>query len=264
MEISTIIGLGGAVAAVIVTLLIEGGNLTSLVNISALTLIAGGTVAIGLTQYGLKEVLSIPKYVTRTIFPPTVNYKDLISTLVSFAEKSRREGLLSLEDTIGEIEDEMLHLGLQLVIDGTDPELVRSVLSDLSESIEEHEKVGPEIFESLGGYSPTLGIIGTVMGLVHVLESLGGAGGIEQLGKGIAVAFIATFYGIGFANLFWAPLSNKMKLINHKIFVKNNIITEGVLGIQAGLNPRIILQKLLCCIKEPEIRESLKKQLETE
>jgi chemotaxis protein MotA len=264
MEISTIIGVGGAIGAVILTLFIEGGNLGSLVNISALTLIAGGTITIGFTQYGMKEVLSIPKYVARTIFPPTVNYKDLISTLVSFAEKSRREGLLSLEDTIGEIEDEMLHLGLQLVIDGTDPELVRSVMNDLSESIEEHEKAGPEMFESLGGYSPTLGIIGTVMGLVHVLESLGGAGGIEELGRGIAVAFIATFYGIGFANLIWMPLATKMKIINMKIATKNLIVTEGVLGIQAGLNPRIILQKLLCCIKEPELRESLKKQLETE
>jgi chemotaxis protein MotA len=264
MDISTLIGLFGAFAAVILTMVIEGGNPISFINISALTIIAGGTVAICITQYGLKGLFSIPGFVIKCIFPPGVNYKDLISTLVSFAEKSRREGLLSLEDTIGEIDDEMLHLGLQLVIDGTDPELVRSVLGDLSESMEEHDKEGPDMFESLGGYSPTLGIIGTVMGLVHVLESLGGGGGIEDLGKGIAVAFIATFYGIGFANLFWAPLSQKMKFINHKIATKNMIVTEGVLGIQAGLNPRIILQKLLCCIKEPEMRESLKKQLETE
>ena len=264
MELSTLVGLGGAVAAVLVTLFIEGGNLASLFNISALTLIAGGTIAIGFTQYGFKEMFSLPKYITRTIFPPSVNYKDLISTLVSFAEKSRREGLLSLEDTIGEIEDEMLHLGLQLVIDGTDPELVRSVLSDLSESIEEYEKTGPEMFESLGGYSPTLGIVGTVMGLIHVLESLGGGGGIEELGRGIAVAFTATFYGIAFANLFWMPMAAKMNYINKKLITKNMIITEGVLGIQAGLNPRIILQKLLCCIKEPEVRDSLKKQLDNE
>jgi chemotaxis protein MotA len=263
MDISTIIGLVGAVFAVFFTMITEGSNPLSFVNISALSLILGGSIFIGFMSYSIKDMLSLPSFVMRCIFPPNVNYKDLISTLVSFAEKSRREGLLSLEDSIGEIDDEMLHLGLQLVIDGTDPELVRGVMGQLSESIEENVKVGPEIFETLGGYSPTLGIVGTVMGLVHVLEGLGGAG-MEELGKGIAVAFIATFYGIGFANLFWAPMAGKMKYINHKIMVKNNIITEGVLGIQAGLNPRIILQKLLCCIKEPEIRENLKKQLETE
>jgi chemotaxis protein MotA len=263
MEISTVIGFAAAFTAIILTILIEGGNLGSFVNISALTLIIGGSFAVGMISYGLKEMISIPKFILKTIFPPDLDFKTLIKTLVDYAEKSRREGLLSLEEEVFNIKDEMLNLGLGLVVDGTDPDYVREILEELSNSMNEHLKLEAEIFETIGGFSPTLGIIGTVMGLVHVLENLGSIM-METLGRGIAVAFIATFYGIGFANLIWLPAANKLKFINAQLKIRNQIVISGVMGIQAGNNPRIIMDKILCCIENPDLRAKIKQEISAE
>jgi chemotaxis protein MotA len=258
MQLSTVLGIGGAVVSVILTLIIEGGNPVSYMNLGAFVLILGGTIATGLMSFSLKEVVMIPKYIMSTIFPKNIDFGDLIVSLVSFSEKARREGLLSLEDDVGDIGDDVIQLGLHLVIDGTDPELVRNILERLLNSIEEEEKIAPEFFETLGGFSPTLGIIGTVMGLVHVLENLGGGTGMSELGKGIAVAFIATFYGIGFANLFWLPLSNKLKNLNKKYAERRDIIVSGVLSIQSGDNPRIVKERLICHISDESLRNHIK------
>ncbi len=256
MQISTIIGLAGAFGSVIVTLKIEGGHLSSFVNFGALILILGGSIAVAITSFSLAEVLSLPKYIMTTIFPPKMDAGELIVSFVSFSEKARREGLLALEEDVSDIEDKLTQLGLELVIDGTDPEIVRNIMENLSDSMKKHEKIPAEFFETLGGFSPTLGIIGTVMGLVHVLEGLGGAG-MEQLGRGIAVAFIATFYGIGFANLLWLPLCTKIKNINHQLEEMRNITIDGVLSIQSGENPRIVKERLICNISEPEVRKKV-------
>lgn len=257
MDISTLIGVGGAISVVIVTMYLEGSGLGSFIIFSAFLLIFGGSVMVSITCFGLKEgLLSLPKYFRFVVFPPQVDLVELIVSFVSFSEKARREGLLSLEDEVSDIDDKMIQLGLQLVIDGTDPEIVRNILEELSDKTAHHEKIAAEVFETLGGFSPTLGIIGTVMGLVHVLEGLGGAD-IAALGEGIAVAFIATFYGIGFANLIWLPLSSKVKTINYKLVEKRDIIISGVLAIQSGENPRIVKEKLVCHISDPEVREKV-------
>jgi chemotaxis protein MotA len=260
LEISTIIGLAGAFAAVIFTLLIEGSNLTSFINFGALILILGGSVAVGIISFGIKELVLIPKYIMGTIFTKNVNYVDLISTFISFSEKARREGLLSLEQDVLTVDDDLIRLGLQLVIDGTDTSVVRNIMEQLATAMEEEEKVPARFFETIGGFSPTLGIIGTVMGLVHVLDNLSGSTGMEALGKGIAVAFIATFYGISFANLIWLPLSNKVKHINKKYSEGRNIIIQGVLSLQSGENPRIVKEKLICQLSDTDIREKVKLQ----
>jgi chemotaxis protein MotA len=246
LEISTIIGLGSAVAAIILTVIIEGGSF-----------------ATGLISYGIKEVVLIPKYFLQTIFPSNIDFGDLVVTFVSYSEKARREGLLSLEDDLKDIDDDVTRLGLQLVIDGTDPEIVRNILDNLSTSMEEEEKTAASFFETLGGFSPTLGIIGTVMGLVHVLENLGGGMGVEALGKGIAVAFIATFYGISFANLLWLPLANKIKFLNRKYTERREIIKNGILAIQNGDNPRIVKEKLICLLSDPSLRRKIYNIAET-
>ena len=257
MEISTIIGLGSALAAVIFTLVIEGGSFLSFINFGALILILGGGLATGIISFGIKEVVLIPKYIMGTIFTKKVDFEELIITFVSFSEKARREGLLSLEEDLPNIKDDMIRLGLQLVIDGTDPELVKTIMVTLADSIEEDEKIPANFFETIGGFSPTLGIIGTVMGLVHVLENLGGGTGIEALGRGIAIAFIATFYGISFANLFWLPMANKMKFINKQYSERREIIINGILSIQSGDNPRIVKERLICHIADPEHRKKI-------
>ena len=257
MEISTLIGLIGGITAVILTILIEGGHLLSFLNLSALVIILGGSVATGLISFGIKEVVMIPKFVLKTIFPENIDFAELIVSFVSFSEKARREGLLSLEDDLKDIVDDSTRLGLQLVIDGTDPEIVRNILENLSGSFDEEESIAAGFFETVGGFSPTMGIIGTVMGLVHVLENLGSGTGIEALGRGIAVAFIATFYGIGFANLIWLPLANKIKFLNKKYSERREIIKNGVLAIQNGDNPRIVKEKLICLVSDPAVRKKI-------
>ncbi|MCE9596591.1 MAG: MotA/TolQ/ExbB proton channel family protein [Spirochaetia bacterium] len=257
MELSTVVGLIGGFAAVIVTMLLEGGHPASFVNFGAFALIAGGSVAVVATSFSIKEVTSIPKYFSKAIFPPHDNLKEMVELFVNLSERARREGLLSLEDDLGNFKDKMMRTGMELVVDGTDPEIVRDILEDYADAEKEHDKIAPEVMETLGGFSPTLGIIGTVMGLVHVLEGLGGGGGIEQLGQGIAVAFIATFYGIGFANLIWLPLANKLKFLSHHAVTHRNIIIKGVMSIQSGDHPRVIREKLLCQISDPVLRQEI-------
>lgn len=257
MEISTLIGLAGGFFAVILTMLIEGGNPISFVNLSALTLIAGGSAAVAVLSYSTKQLLQIPQYFMQVLFPPRIDLEGLVEFFGQIAEKARREGLLSLEDDMANFED-LIKAGMQLVVDGTDPEIVKAVLEDRMESEHEHEKEKAEFFETLGGFSPTLGIIGTVMGLVHVLESLGGGGGVEQLGRGIAVAFIATFYGIGFANLIWLPLANKTKYLSGKINIRQRMILVGVLSIQSGDNPRVLRERLAALVPDPGMRERIR------
>ncbi len=257
MRNSTVIGLIGGIVVVIATMIIEGAHMLSFLNLSAFILIGFGSVAVTITAFGIKEVLSLPAYFKFAMFPPAIDYKAEIVTLLSFSEKARREGLLSLEDDLESVKDEMTRTAMQMVIDGTEPENILTVLEDFSSSTKKHQMIPAEVFETLGGYSPTLGIVGTVMGLVHVLESLGGGSGIEELGKGIAVAFIATFYGIGFANLIWLPLSGKVKYVCHHEENKRQIIITGVLGIQSGDNPRVLKDKLISLIGDPEERKKI-------
>ncbi len=148
MELSTIIGLGGAFTAVIFTLLVEGGNLLSFVNFGALILILGGSVAVGVVSFGIKEVVSIPKYFMGTIFPKSIDFVDLVSSFISFSEKARREGLLSLEQDVETIADDFTSLGMKLVIDGTDPAVVKNIMEQMAVAVEEEEKMALTKFQT--------------------------------------------------------------------------------------------------------------------
>lgn len=262
MNLSTIIGVAASFGAVLGAMIIEGGNPISFINFSALILILGGSVAVSISSFSIKEVTTMPLYLKRAFLPTDINMADLIIMFLSIGEKARREGLLSLEDDIPNYTEEMMRNGMELVVDGVDPEIIRNYLIDFAASEIEHAKVPAELFETLGGFSPTLGIIGTVMGLVHVLEGLGGGGGISELGEGIAVAFIATFYGIGFANLLWLPLSNKIKFLNRQLQVKHEIIQAGVLGVQNGDNPRVLKERLIALIGDHGMREKIRSSTE--
>jgi chemotaxis protein MotA len=158
------------------------------------------------------------------------------------AEKARRQGLLALEDEAAQIENEFLRKGIMLVVDGTDPEVVRSVLEIDSAVLEERHKNGYELLDAMGGFAPTMGIIGTVMGLISVLSNLSD---VSKLGPSIAVAFIATFYGVSTANLLWLPLGKKLKGKSQSEMAAREMMLEGILAIQAGDNPRIVQEKLL-------------------
>ncbi len=185
-----------------------------------------------------------------------IDYLTVLDSLVETADKARREGLLSLESQLSEINNPFLARGLQLVIDGTDPELTRNMLEMEIEAFENKEKVGQDIFMSAGGFAPTMGIIGTVMGLVHVLSNVSDP---DKLGGAIAVAFLATLYGVGSANVLWIPFGTKIKGKSAKEVLLMELVLEGILSIQAGENPRVIREKLMTFLP-PQTREAAVEQ----
>ena len=180
-------------------------------------------------------------------FPPTTNFETLITEIGGFATKARKEGIIALEKEANKASDGLLTLGLGAVADGTDPTLVREMMENQVEQLEAKVNSAAKVFESFGGYSPTLGIIGAVMGLIQVMQNLSDP---SKLGAGIAVAFVATIYGLFAANLVMIPLGTRIKFIYQKVYLYKNMIIEGVLSIQAGESPVLIERKLRSFIIE--------------
>ena len=241
IDISTILGLiigfGGLVAGI----LLEGGNLGSYVGVSAATIILGGTIGAVVISFPVSSLATVPRLFIIAFTEQKHNIPDVIKKLVGFSERARREGILCLESELANTDDEFLKSGLQLVIDGTDPTLVRDTLETKIAFIAERHHLGASVIEAAGGYAPTMGIIGTVLGLINVLSNISDP---SQLAGAIALAFIATLYGIMSANLLWLPLANKLKMKHaHEQLVKH-IMLEGILSLQSGDNPRIVEQKL--------------------
>jgi len=242
MEISTPIGLVFGFAALLIAFIMEGGSPAGLIEPSAALMVFGGTIAATLTSFPLKALMSLPKLVLLSIKPPHLDPRRAIAIFTTLADKARREGLLSLEEETRRIEDDFLRRGVMLVVDGVDPAVVREIMESETAAMEERHKVGYGMLQAMGGFSPTMGIIGTVLGLVCVLGSLESNPG--GLGEKIAVAFIATLYGVAFANLVYLPLANKLKgFSQHEVHARQMVI-EGVLSVQAGENPRIVREKL--------------------
>ncbi len=240
MDLATILGIVLGFGALIAAFVLEGGHLSSLIGITAYMIIFGGTFGATMTSYGLKDMLGLPKLIMKAVKTPPDRRALLVEEIVKLAEIARRDGLLALENH--PIEDPFLKKGIMLVVDGTDAELTEQILYADVEAMEQRHARGYGIFQTMGGFAPTMGIIGTVMGLVHVLSSLKDP---ESLGPAIAVAFLATLYGVATANLLWLPLHNKLKLRSKEEVAEKQLIIEGVLGIQAGENPRMLREKLL-------------------
>jgi chemotaxis protein MotA len=241
MDLATLLGLIIAVASVLVANMMEGGSLASLINTSAFILVVFGTLGATIISFSLQDTLAMPKLLMITLFNKQQNPLNVIDMLVSCAEKARREGLLVLQESLTGKEDPFLVRGMNLVIDGADPALVRGILETDLAFLERRHSTGAGVFETAGGYAPTMGIIGTVMGLVQVLGKLENP---SELGPAIAVAFLATFYGIASANMLWLPLAAKLKLRNKGETLIKELMIEGMLSIQAGENPRIVREKL--------------------
>jgi chemotaxis protein MotA len=242
MDIATLVGLLIGIAGLIGGFLLEGGNAGMLWVHTAFIIVVGGTIGATMIGYSMDELKKMG-YFFRVVFSDKkIDYLSVLETLVDTADKARREGLLSLESQLADIESPFLSRGLQLVIDGTDPELTRSMLEMEIEAFEKEEHLGAEIFLTAGGFAPTMGIIGTVMGLVHVLSNVADP---DELAGAIAVAFLATLYGVGSANVLWIPFATKCKTKANKQVLLMELILEGVLSIQAGENPRVIREKLM-------------------
>jgi chemotaxis protein MotA len=253
LDISTIIGLVVGWGSVLIALMMEsGGNMGVLLmffQLSAFFIVFGGTLGATIISYPWEVITSIPAVTKQAFLKREMKASDVIQTLVGFATKARREGLLGLEDEIAKVDDNFLKKGIQLVVDGTDIELVRSILETDLSFLETRHKMGEGVFGTMGGFSPTLGIIGTVMGLVNALGSLENA---AKVAGAIAVAFIATFYGIAFANLVFLPMSFKLKAKSAEEVLIREVMIEGILSISAGDNPRIVEEKLKAFLSPKE------------
>lgn len=233
--------LGFGALAVAITM--EGAELDQFLSESAALIVFGGTLGATLTSFPLDQVMKLPRLIVKAIMGggSSMPSARAVELFVHLAEKARREGLLSLEEEAGKIDDPFVRKGMLLVVDGIDPEVVKDVLEvDLAAMAERHH-LGYGMLEAMGGYAPTMGIIGTVMGLVHVLSSLEDPSG---LGGAIAVAFIATLYGVASANLLWLPLGGKLKAQSKEEIALREVAMEGILAVQAGDNPRIVREKL--------------------
>lgn len=241
MDISTIVGIVVGFAALIVGFVLEGGHIGSLFLLPPALIVFGGTFGAVFASFPLKEMKKFPTWFKIAFTDKSFGTAEAYETLVRFAEKARREGLLSLEQELETVEDRFTRQGMQLVIDGTDPDVTREILESNIMVMEKRHKVGIAVFEAAGGYGPTLGIIGTVMGLVHVLGNLSDP---DSLSKSIAGAFIATLYGVASANLLWLPIATKLKQKDKAEVAAMEMVLDGILSIQAGENPSILKEKL--------------------
>ena len=261
MDFATIFGLVIAFGAIFLAGWVGGSDPHVIFGRwEALLLILGGTIGATLTSFPLKTFVQGFFGGFRTAFvEPIYNENDVIATLVSFAEKARREGLLALENEAEDLDDDFMRKGIQLVIDGRDTEIIRKVLETEVSNAQEQGAKAEQVFMNLGGYSPTLGIIGTVLGLIGMLKSLGEASQSTNIAGSIgtetAVAFVATFFGIMFANLLWLPIGTKIKERNGQMLLVREIMIEGILAIQAGDNPRLLEEKLLAFL-DPKERDT--------
>lgn len=244
MQITALMGLILGFAGIMAGNILEGGNPASLVNLPAFLIIIGGTMGATMLSYPASGLAGLPKAFGKVFSKVALNPEEFIKTLTMLAEKARREGLLSLESEAQNVTDSFLKKGLELIVDGTDPEIVEETLRNELYVLEKRHEGVYAVLEGMGGYAPTMGVLGTVMGLIHVLAGLG-EGDMEKLGHAIAGAFIATLYGVGFANLIFLPLGARLKRLSQTEVVTREMMIEGVLAIQAGENPRVIQQKLL-------------------
>lgn len=235
-------GIGVAFAMIIAGLYLEGSSVGRYIGPSAGLIVFGGTFGATCASVGWKRFKQLPQLLMRALMYVSPDRGASIQTLVRFAEKARREGLLVLEDDLRSTPDEFLRRGVQLVVDGTDPELVKDILETEVGTLEGELKEGAGIYITMGGFAPTLGIIGTVIGLVLVLSNISDP---SSLAASIAVAFIATLYGVGSANLVWLPIGNKLMVCANDEVAGRELMIEGILAIQSGDNPRIVEEKLL-------------------
>jgi chemotaxis protein MotA len=241
MAAGSLIGIVVAAVSMIMTMVLKGVSPVILINLPSFFIIFGGTFGAMMGTFGLKTFLKAPKLLILAVKAPEVDSVHLRDQLVSFAERARKEGLLALEADVDQVEDAFVRRGLQMVIDGMEPETVEEILELEIEAMKKRHAEGMNMFAVGAGYAPTFGILGAVMGLVAAMAHLSEP---EKLGPGIQVAFIATLLAVFMANAILAPVSGMLRKIDeHEVTVRNMVLT-GILAIQAGDNPRIVAQKL--------------------
>lgn len=242
MDIATLLGLTLGIGALLGSFLMEGGHLGALVQIPAMTLVIVGTLGACVITTSMTQLKALPNVFKIALFEKKLNPSELIDLIYDLAQKARKNGLLSLEKELNSIEDPFLKKAIQLAIDGFETNKIKEILEIEISYIEERHKAGANFFQKMGGFSPTLGIMGTVLGLIHALGNLENS---SNIASAIAAAFIATLWGVALANLVYLPIGDKLKSKHQDETLCLEIITEGVLSLAMGDNPRVIRMKLL-------------------
>lgn len=256
MDIATIIGILFGIVLLIGAILAEG-SLLPFWSFSSIMIVLGGTIAATLINYSLSQVIGTLKVLKIAFVDNVSQSADVIKNLVKFAEKARREGLLALEAEAENLEEPFLKKGIQLIVDGTDPELVRKILETELSFIEDRHRQGAEMFQNMGASAPAFGMIGTLIGLILMLRNLDDP---STIGPGMAVALITTFYGTLLANLIFLPIAGKLKIKSNEEILNKELMLEGILSIQAGENPRIVSEKMMAFLN-PNERLKLQEQV---
>jgi chemotaxis protein MotA len=251
MDIATLIGICTAFALVVGAILM-GSSLTLFINIPGLMIVAGGTLGATMINYPLPDILKVSKVVKNAFFHRKQTVKELIGEFVTLAGTARREGILALESSIGDMKDEFMRKGLQLSIDGLEPSSIREILSTEIDAIQDRHKLGAEIFTTLGTFSPALGMIGTLIGLVQMLQTMDDP---STIGPAMAVALLTTFYGALMANVVFLPIAGKLRNRSSEEVMAKELMAEGIMSIAKGDNPRLLEQKLNAFLA-PQLRES--------
>jgi len=240
LDISTLIGILIASGLVIVSIYM-GGNVTWFINYPSLMIVVGGTMGATLLSYPLSEVMSVFGVAKKVFLHRYQNQNEIISLLVRFARKARKEGILSFEPEIKNLDNPFMAKGLTLAIDGMDSGAIEDILRTEIYAIEERHRLGADIFLTMGNFSPAVGMLGTIIGLIQMLMQMNDP---SSIGKPMAVALLTTFYGVFLSYLFFLPIAGKLKTRSKKELILNEMIMEGIISIQAGDNPRVVEQKL--------------------
>ena len=249
MKAATGIGIAIACAGLVMGATMEGTPLGSLLNVPAMLIIFGGVAGATMASVGMDGMKLVPTLYKKVLSAEGHDMRGQVDDLVGYAERARRDGLLALEEELDEVEDPYTRKGLQLVVDGTPPDLVREILEAEVHGMRGRHRAGTKVFEAAGGFAPSMGVLGTVMGLVSALQKLDQP---ETLGPSISAAFIATLLGVGAANVVFLPVAVRLKQLSDAEVQARVLVLEGILAIQSGDNPRVIEEKLVSFVPPEE------------
>ncbi|MBN1495346.1 MAG: MotA/TolQ/ExbB proton channel family protein [Spirochaetes bacterium] len=257
MQVTLIIGIAWGLTTLILGVVFAKSSVLLFYDLPSVMITVGGSLGAMLVGYSLPQLLNIPTLFRVAVFPPNYNLSELIVTIVSFSEKARREGLLALEDDLEELDDPYMKKGLQLVVDGTDPELVKNIMeTEIDQMVRRHDD-NKRMFDDWAGFAPAFGMIGTLMGLVMMLVNLSDR---SSIGPYLAVAIITTLYGAILCYLVFQPMASRLDIMTNNEILMRSIILMGVLSIQSGDNPRIVKDKLISFLA-PGMREAISEEV---
>jgi len=258
MDIASVGGLLLAIVGILGGLMIEGGSIAQVTQPTAMMIVLGGTMGAVMLQFPMNIFLAALKQFVRVFFSAGLKSETIVTQLVAFAVKARKSGIVSLDDDLATVEDPFLKQALMLAVDGTEPAAVRQIMQLELENKAQGEERIPQVFESAGGFAPTVGIIGAVIGLIQVMQHLDN---IDQVGRGIAIAFVATIYGVGLANVVFLPAAGKLRTRQQEEQMVKEMMLEGVVSIQEGMNPRMIEVKLRTFLFESNRTDATRRKI---